>query len=109
MSAMTPSGRRPVVDLAGPHLQRATRRAVEVERALGRPFVPGALQQLGHRLRRQRVAVAADHERVGPPVAVDHAAVLVAEDDALRQRIEGAPEPDGVRAGLGDRLRRPRR
>ena len=96
-----------VVDLAGPHLQRPARRPIQIERALRRTFVPRALQELGHRLRRQRVAVPADHERVGAPVAVDHVAVLVAEDDALRQRIERAPEADGVRAGLGHRLRGP--
>ncbi len=100
-----PEGAAAVVDLARPHLQRAPGRAVEIERALRRAFVPGALQQLGHRLRGQGVAVAADHEGVGAPVAVDHAAVLVTEDDALGQRIERAPEPDGVRAGLGHRLR----
>ena len=37
MSAITPSG-RPVVDLSGPHLQRGTRRAVEIERALVGPL-----------------------------------------------------------------------
>ena len=94
----------PVIDLARPHLQRAPGRSVEVERALGRALVPGVLEQLGHRLRGQGVAVAADHERVGAPVAVDHAAVLVAEDDALGQRVEGAPQPDGVGAGLGHGL-----
>ena len=94
----------PVVDLAGPHLQRAPGRTIEIKRALRRTFVPRPLQQLGHRLGGQGVAMAADHERVGAPVAVDHTAVLVAEDHALRQRIEGAPESDGVRAGLGHRL-----
>ena len=93
-----------VVDLAGPHLQGAPGRAVEVERALGRALVPGVLQQLGHRLGGQGVAVAADHQGVGPAVAVDHAAVLVAEHDALGERVERAPQPDGVRAGLGHGL-----
>ena len=90
-----------VVDLAGAHLQRAPRRAVEVERALGRSLVPGVLEDLGHRLGGEGVAVAADHQGIGAPVAVDHGAVLVAQDDALGERVERAPEPDGVGAGLG--------
>ena len=96
----------PVVDLAGPHLQRAPGRAVEVERALGRALVPGVLEDLGHRLGGQGVAVAADHQGVGPPVAVDHGAVLVAQHDALGQGVERAPEADGVGAGLGHGLGR---
>ncbi len=81
-----------VVDLAGPHLQRPPRRAVEIERALGRALVPGVLEHLGHRLGGQGVAVPADHQGVGAPVAVDHGAVLVAEHDALGQacRASGA-------------------
>ena len=77
-----------VVDLAGAHLERAPGRTVQVERALGRPLVPGVLEQLGHRLGGQGVAVAAHHERVGPAVAVDHGPVLVAEHDALGERVE---------------------
>ena len=60
-----------VVDLAGPHLQGAPGRTVEIERALGRALVPGVLEQLGHRLGGQGVAVAADHQGVGAAVAVD--------------------------------------
>ncbi len=93
-----------VVDLAGAHLQRAPGRAVEVEGALGRALVPGVLQDVGHRLRGQGVAVAADHEGVGPAVAVDHGAVLVAEHHALGEGVERAPEPDGVGARLGHGL-----
>ena len=48
-----------VVDLAGPHLQGAPGRAVEIERALGRALVPGVLEQLGHRLGGQGVAMPA--------------------------------------------------
>ena len=107
MSAMTPRGRRPSSIWRARTCNVRRGRPVQIERALRRTFVPGALEQLGHRLRRQRVAVPAHHERIGPPVAVDHGAVLVAEDDALRQRIEGAPEADGVRARFGHRLRRP--
>ena len=95
-----------VVDLAGPHLQGPARWAVQIEGALGRALVPGLLEQLGHGLSGQRVAVAADHERVGPAVAVDDGAVLVAQDDTLGQRVEGAAQPDGVRARLGDGLGR---
>ena len=93
-----------VVDLAGPHLQRAPGRPVEVERALGRSLVPGVLEDLGHRLGGQGVAVAADHQGVGAAVAVDHGAVLVAEDDALGEGVERAPQADGVGAGLGHGL-----
>ena len=93
-----------VIDLAGPHLQRAAGRSVQVEGALGRPLVPRVLEHLGHRLGRQGVAVAADHQGVGAPVAVDHGAVLVAQDHALGERVERAPQADGVRAGLGDGL-----
>jgi hypothetical protein len=57
-----------VVDLAGPHLQRAAGRPVEVEGALGRSLVPGVLKQLGHRLGGQRVAMAADHEALARPL-----------------------------------------
>ena len=96
----------PVVDLAGAYLQRAPGRAVEVEGALGRTLVPGVLQDVGHRLGGQGVAVAADHQGVGPPVAVDHGAVLVAEHDALGEGVERAAEPDGVRARLGHGLGR---
>ena len=93
-----------VVDLAGPHLEGAPGRAVEVERALGRTLVPGVLEHLGHRLGGQGIAVAADHQGVGAAVAVDHGPVLVAQDHALGEGVEGAPQPDGVRAGLGDGL-----
>ena len=93
-----------VVDLARPHLQRAPGRPVEVERALGRSLVPGVLQDLGHRLGGQGVTVAADHQGVGAAVAVDHGAVLVAEDDALGEGVERAPQADGVGAGLGHGL-----
>ena len=79
-----------VVDLAGSHLQGAPRWAVQIERALGRALVPGLLEQLGHGLSGQRVAVAADHERVGPAVAVDDGAVLVAQHDTLGQRVEAS-------------------
>ncbi len=96
-----------VVDLAGPHLQGPSRRSVEIERALGRALVPGVLEQFGHRLGGQGVAVPADHQGVGPAVAVDDGPVLVAEDHALGQRVEGAPQPDGVGAGLGHGLGRP--
>ena len=99
-------GTTAVVDLAGPHLQRAPRRTVEVEGAFGRTLVPGVLEQLGDRLGGQGVAVAADHQGVGPAVAVDDGPVLVAEDHALGQRVERAAEPDGVGAGLGDGLGR---
>ena len=67
---------------------------------------PGVLEQLGHGLGRQRVAVPADHEGVGPPVAVDHRAALVTEDDALGESVEGAAQPDGVCARFGHRLGR---
>ena len=99
-------GPAPVVDLAGPHLEGAAGRSVEVEGALGRTLVPGVLENLGHRLGGQGVTVAADHQGVGPAVAVDHRAVLVAEHDALGEGVEGATEPDGVGAGLGHRLGR---
>ncbi len=94
----------PVVDLAGAHLQRAPGRAVEVEGALGRALVPGVLQDVGHRLGGQGVTVAADHQGVGAPVAVDHRAVLVAQHDALGERVERAAQADGVGARLGHRL-----
>ncbi len=104
MSAMTPERPASVVDLARPDLQRAPRRTVEVERALGRTLVPGVLEQFGHRLGGQGVTVAADHQGVGAAVAIDHGAVLVAEDDALGEGVEGAAQADGVGARLGDRL-----
>ena len=94
----------PVVDLAGAHLQRAPGRAVEVEGALGRSLVPGVLEDVGHRLGGEGVAVAADHQGVGAPVAVDHRAVLVAEHDALGEGVERAPQADGVGARLGHGL-----
>ena len=52
----------------------------------------------------QRVAVAAVHQGDGPAVAEDDLAVLVADDHALGERVEGPTQPDGVRAGLGDGL-----
>ena len=93
-----------VVDLAGPHLERSAGWPVEIERALGQSLVPGVLEDLGHRLGGQGIAVAADHQGIGAPVAVDHRAVLVAEDHALGEGVERAPEADGVGAGLGHRL-----
>ena len=51
--------------------------------------------------------MAADHQRVGAAVAVDHRAVLVAEHDALGEGVERAAQPDGVGAGLGHGLGRP--
>ena len=42
-----------VVDLAGADLEGAPGRAVQIERALGRPLVPRVLEQLGHRLGRR--------------------------------------------------------
>ena len=99
-----PEGTAAVVDLAGPHLESAAGRTVEVEGALGRALVPGVLEYLGHRLCSEGVTVAADHQRVGPSVAVDDRPVLVAQHHALGEGVEGAPEADGVGAGLGDRL-----
>ena len=95
-----------VVDLTGPHLERAPGRTVEVERALRGTLVPRVLENLGHRLCGEGITVAADHKGVGAAVAIDHRAVLVAEDDALREGVERAPQPDGVGAGLGDGLGR---
>ena len=93
-----------VVDLAGAHLERAPGRAVEVERALRGTLVPRVLEYLGHRLGGEGITVAADHQGIGAAVAIDHRAVLVAEDDALGERVERAPQADGVRARLGDGL-----
>ena len=95
----------PVVDLVRPHLQRAPGRAVEVERALRRALVPGVLEELGHRLGGEGITVAADHQGIGPAVAIDHGAVLVTEHDALGEGVEGAAQADGVRARLGHGLR----
>ena len=44
--------------------------------------MPGVLQDVGHRLCGQGVAVAAHHQGIGASVAVDHGAVLVAQHDA---------------------------
>ena len=104
MRAMTPERSASVVDLVRPDLERAPRRSVEIECALGRTLVPGVFEQLGHRLGGEGVTVAADHEGIGPAVAIDDRAVLVAQDDALGERVEGAAQPDGVRARFGDRL-----
>ena len=68
--------------------------------------MPGVLQQLGHGLGGQGVTVAVVHEAGGPGVAEGDLAVLVAHDDPLGQGVEGPPQPDGVRAGLGDGLGR---
>ena len=99
-----PERAAPVVDLAGAYLQCAPGRAVEVEGALRRALVPGVLEDVGHRLGGEGVTLAAHHEGVGPAVAVDDGAVLVAEHHALGQGVERAPEADGVRARLGHRL-----
>ncbi len=96
-------GAAAVVDLAGPHLERAAGRAVEIERAFRGTLVPRVLEYLGHRLCGEGITVAADHKGVGAAVAIDHRTVLVAEDDALGEGVERAPEPDGVRARLGRR------
>ena len=93
-----------VVDQPGPHGQRLAGRPVEVERPLGGPVLPGVLQQLGHRLGGQGIAVAVVHQGHGPGVAEGHVAVLVADDDPLGKGVEGPAQPDGVGAGLGDRL-----
>ena len=100
-----PEGPAAVVDQPGPHGQGPAGRPVEIEGALGGPLVPGVLEQLGDRLGRQGVPVAAGHEGVGPAVAVDHRARLVADDHPLGQGVERPAQPDGVRAGLGDGLR----
>ena len=71
-----------VVDERRAHLQGAARRAVEVDRALRTPAAPRVGEQLGDRLGRDGVAIAARHELVGVLVAVDDGAGLVAEDEA---------------------------
>ena len=98
-----PEGPPPVVDEPGPHRQGAAGRAVEVEGALGCPLVPGVLEQLGDRLGGQGVAVAAGHEGVGPGVAVDDGAVLVAQDDTLGEACRAT-----AAAGWRRRWTRPR-
>ncbi len=99
-----PEGPAPVVDQPGPHGQGLAGRPVQVEGALGRAVLPGVLQQLGHRLGGQGVAVAVVHQRHRPGVAEGHVTVLVADDDPLGEGVEGPPQPDGVGAGLGHRL-----
>ena len=93
-----------VVDDLRAHRQGAPGRAVEVEGALGRPWRPGVGQEVDDGLGRQGVAVAAAHEAVGPGVAEDHLAALVADHDALGEGVEGPAEADGVGRGLGHRL-----
>ena len=70
------------------------------------PSVPGVLEQLGDGLGGQGVTVAVGHEAHGPGVAEGHLAVLVADDHALGEGVEGPSQPDGVGAGLGHRLGR---
>ena len=72
-----------VVDQPGAHGEGLAGRTVEVEGALGRALLPGVLQQLGHGLGGQGVAVAVVHEGHGPGVAEGDLAVLVAHDDPL--------------------------
>ena len=93
-----------VVDEPGAHGQRLAGRSVEVEGPLGRAVLPGVLEQLGDRLGGQGVAVPVVHEGHGPGVAEGDLAVLVADDDALGEGVEGPAQPDGVGTGLGDGL-----
>jgi hypothetical protein len=79
----------PVVDQPGPNDQRLAGRPVQVEGALGRPLPPCPLQQLGHGLGGQGVAVPVVHEIHGPGVAEGHLAVLVAHDHPLGEGVEG--------------------
>ncbi len=99
-------GPPPVVDQPGPDGEGLAGRPVEVEGALGRAVGPGVLEELGHGLGGQGVAVPIVHQPGGPGVLEGDVAVLVADDDPLGQGVEGPAEPDGVRAGLGDRLGR---
>ena len=62
------------------------------------------LEQLVDGLGGQGVAVAAAHQGDGAAVAEGDVAVLVADDDALGEGVEGPAQPDGVCAGLGDGL-----
>ena len=101
-----PEGPPPVVDDLGADVEGAPRRTVEIEDSRSRPFAPRLGEKLLHRLRRQRIAVATAHHRVGTGVAEDVLAVLVADDDALGKRVERAAQPDGIRRRLLHRLGR---
>ena len=94
----------PVVDERGADVERASRRAVEVDGPLGAATAPCLCEQLGDRLGGDRVAVAAGHELLGVLVAVHDRAGLVAQHEAHRERVEGASQADRLRARLGDGL-----
>jgi PAS domain-containing protein len=92
------------LDLYGPPRRTLQVRARQIDdgrRPLG---VIALIEDVGHRLGGEGVAVAADHQGVGAPVAVDHRAVLVAQHDALGQGVERPAEPDGIGARLCHRL-----
>src|SRR5579875_3044290 len=94
-----------VVDDHRAHAEGPSWGAVEVERPLGVSVLPRLGEQLRHRLGRERVTVAARHQRVRWRVLIDDAAVFVADHYALGQGVERASESDGVRACLGDGFR----
>ncbi len=99
-----PEGAPAVVDQLGPHGQGPPGRPVEVECLVGRARLPRVSQELDHSRRRQRVTVASTHEADGAGVAEDDLPVLVADDDPLGERVERAPQTDGVGRRLGHRL-----
>ncbi len=68
MMAITPSGRRPSSMQPGAHREGPAGRPVEVEGALGGALLPGVLEELGHRLGGEGVAVAAGHQPDRPCV-----------------------------------------
>ena len=104
MTASTPSGRRPSSMTVGADGERAPRRSVDVDRALGDAARPAFGEHVGDGLGGDGVAVAAGHEVLGLGVAEDDAASLVAEHQSERQRVERAAKAHRLGARFADRV-----
>ena len=104
ITAITPRVRRPssMSWVARPGCAGAARRGRASCRP--RPVFQASARSSTTACRRQGVTVATTHEADGARVAEHDLPVLVADDDPLGERVEGAPQTDGVGRRLGHGL-----